>query len=251
MSSRLIKLLLAVFIGILIAGCSGSGGTPTPALSATPEPTPTLPEPGVRTTPAPDPEAAARQYLDAWQRDDYEAMYEMLASLSQEAIDPETFTNRYRRVASEAALSGLSFEILSALTNPRSSQIAYRTTLESVLVEPITRDSVMYLNLEDGTWKIQWDDTLILPELAGGQNLYIERYIPARANIYDQFGDALVAQADAVSIGLDTGAIDPESQGDLLSLIYQIFGNHPNYHPNIIEPQLDNYRQFGWYLPEY
>ena len=252
MSSKFIKFVLivvAVLTGILVTGCSGSAGTPTPSISATPLPTPTLPEPGVRTTPAPDPEAAARQYLEAWQLDDYEAMYGMLASLSKEAIDLETFTNRYSRVASEAALEGISYEILSALTTPRSSQIAYRLTLDSVLVEPISRDSVMYLNLEDGSWKVQWDDTLILPELAGGNNLYMERYIPARANIYDQFGEALVAQADAVSIGLDTGAVDPERQGDLLALLYQVFGNNPNYHPNVIEPQLDNYRQFGWYLP--
>jgi penicillin-binding protein 2 len=241
-----------LFLGIivfLLAGCAGLGGTSTPAVTTTPSPSPTLPGPGIRTTPAPDPEAATRQFLDAWKQDDYETMYAMLTPLSQDAIDLDTFTQRYRNVASQAALQDISYEILSALTNPHSAQVAYRVTLDSILVGPVTRDAVMNLSQDNGTWRVQWDEGLILPELAGGNTLYMERYVPARANIYDRNGNALVAQADAVSIGLDTGAVDPEKQGDLLSLIYQTFGNKPNYHPNILEPQVDNYRQFGWYLP--
>jgi penicillin-binding protein 2 len=248
MNFRVSQLLFIGLIIALLAGCSG-GATQTPDISPTLLPSPTLPDPERHTTPVPDAEAAARNYLQAWQQDDYEAMYNMLTSLSREAIDQDTFVERYRKVASEAALQSISDEILSALINPRSAQVAYQVTLDSVLVGPITRDAVMNLALEDGGWRVQWDDSLILPELAGGNTLYMERYIPARANLYDLNGDALVAQTDAVSIGLDSGAVDPDKQGDLLSLIYQVFGNNPDYHPNVIEPQLENYRQYGWYLP--
>jgi penicillin-binding protein 2 len=249
MNRKASKIVLVGLIMALLAGCAGRSGTPTPQISATVAPSPTLPNPEQRTTPAPDPEAAARSYLDAWQQDDYESMYALLTQLSQEAVDEEAFSQRYRQVSNEAAVQQISYEILSSLVSTRTAQVAYRVNLDSVLVGPISRDTVMNLSLEDGGWRVQWADDLILPELAGGNYLWMDRYIPSRANIYDRDGEALVAQADAVSIGLDTSAIDPDNQEDLLSLIYQAFGSNPSYHPNIIGPQLDNYRQYGWYLP--
>lgn len=244
-------IVLFGLVVLVTAGCTGGSfsSTPTSAVSPTPEPSPTLPDPNVRTTPAPDAEVAARQYLETWKSDEYEAMYAMLTALSRDAIDLETFSKRYRDVATQAALQGISFEIRSSLTNPRSAQVAYRVTLDSILVGEISRDTIMNLSLENGEWRIQWDDTLILPELAGGNILYMERYIPSRANIYDRNGNAMVAQSDAVSIGLDTSQISEERQESLLNLIHQATGSRPDTHPNVVLPKLENYRQFGWYLP--
>jgi penicillin-binding protein 2 len=248
MKSTLSRLLLIVIILSLVTGCFNQGLTPSEN-TQTPGPSPTLPGPEVHVTPAPDPESTTRAFLEAWQQDDYESMYALLSTLSKEAIPYENFSQRYRQVASQAALESINFDILSSLTNPRTSQVAYRVTLRSVLVGDITRDTKMNLTLEEGGWRVQWEDSLILPELAGGNTLWMDRYIPSRANIYDREGAPLVAQADAVSIGLDTGAIETDNLGDLLAVIYQAFGNHPGYHPNVLEPQVENYRQFGWYLP--
>jgi cell division protein FtsI/penicillin-binding protein 2 len=250
MKSFLSKILLLGVIVALLAGCFGNPPAPTePEVSPTLEPSPTLPDPSMRTTPAPDAEAAARQYLDSWAADDYTSMYAMLTGLSRDAVEFETFETRYRTVASEAALQGLHYEILSSLTNPRSAQVGYRIVLESSLVGEISRDTIMNLSLENGAWHIQWDDSLILPELVGGNTLWMDRYIPARANIYDRSGNALVAQADAVSIGLDTSRIDFDRLESLLTLIYQAMGSRPDYHPNVIQPRVENYARFGWYLP--
>ena len=242
------SLMLLLILTLVLAAC-GPAATPTPQVSPTPSPSPTLPAPGVRTTPAPDAEAAVRGYLEAWQRGEYEAMYSMLTAVSRDAITQEDFVKRYTNAANETALQSLEFEILSALTSPRNAQVAYRTTMNSVLVGAITREGVMNLSLEEGVWKSQWDDTLILPELTGGNTLWMDRYIPARANIYDRAETALVAQADAVSIGLDTGLVDPEKQGGLLSLLWQVTGQRPETHPDVLEPLLDSYRLNGWYLP--
>jgi cell division protein FtsI/penicillin-binding protein 2 len=240
--SRCISLLVLL---LLIAGCS----QPTPPATASPTvvlPTATLPPPGAYTTQAPDAEEAARVFLAAWKAEDYSAMYAMLTAVSQEAIGEEAFTQRYRSIANESALSGLDTQILSSLTQTRGAQVAYRVILHSALVGDIQRETSMNLSLEGGQWRVKWDDTLILPELAGGNQLMMEYRIPSRANIYDRSGHALVAQTDATAIGLFPDQIDPEQEDKLLATVSGLVG----LRPETIAAMYENFPPgAGWYLP--
>ncbi len=238
-----IRLTIALFF-LLLAGC-GRTATPTVSPTGTNAPSPTLGQPEVYTTPTPDVRAAARVYLDAWKVENYPAMYQQLTSISQDAITEEAFTKIYRDVAAAAALSGWDYEITQSLTNPRSAQVGYKVTLHSVLVGDIQRDTTMNLSLEGDVWKVQWDPALILPELHGGNTLQMEIVTPSRGNIYDRNGHALVAQADAVAIGLDTGKVDPKTEGALLSYLYRLTG----VRPETLQAQIEAYRPNGWYLP--
>jgi penicillin-binding protein 2 len=239
-----IRILLFVVLATLLIGCNQS--TPlTPTSTVITVPTPTLPEPQVETTGVPDPEAIAKTYLDDWKAEQYPQMYALLTKVSQDAISEADFTARYQSIANEAALSGWDYEILSSLRNPETGQVGYRVLLHSVLVGDIDRNTVMNLSQENGEWRIQWDDSLILPELLGGNNLLMDYRIPSRGNIYASDGRALVAQADAVAIGLDTSAVDPEQQAALLGEIYQLTGVQPEK----LSGMIDAWRPFGYYLP--
>jgi penicillin-binding protein 2 len=207
--------------------------------------TASLPGPQVETTSVPDPRLIAQTYLDHWKAEEYPAMYAMLTTVSKDAISEADFTARYQGVANEAALSSWDFEILSSLKNPESGQVGYKVNLHSVLVGDIDRNTVMNLVLENGLWRIQWDDSLILPELLGGNSLMMDYRIPSRGNIYSSDGRALVAQADAVAIGLDTAAVDPAQEDALLGEIYRLTGVHPDTLSGMIEA----WRPFGYYLP--
>jgi cell division protein FtsI/penicillin-binding protein 2 len=202
---------------------------------------------GVLTTSVPDVNVTARSYLDAWKADDLEAMYALLTPVSQDAISPEEFTKHYQGIAYEGALSGIDYVILSSLVlSPESAQVNYRVTLHSVLAGDITRDTLMHLSIDKGQWRVQWDDTLVLPELAGGNYLAMERDVPSRANIYDRKGKALVAQTDATAIGLRPGQIDPEQQDALFSTLQRLTGLSA-------EAIQERYASFpagsDWYLP--
>ncbi len=239
-----IRLLILVLSAFILFGCSQA--TPlaqTPAVAASP--TASLPGPQVETTTVPDPRLVAQTYLDHWKAEEYSAMYAMLTTVSQDAISELDFTARYQGVANEAALSSWDYEILSSLKNPESGQVGYKVILHSVLVGDINGDTVMNLILENGVWRIQWDDSLILPELRGGNNLSMEYRIPSRGNIYSSDGRALVAQADAVAIGLDTAAVDPAQEDALLGEIYRLTGVHPDTLSGMIEA----WRPYGYYLP--
>lgn len=189
------------------------------------QPSPTLVDPGIRRTSVPDVQQAARKYLDAWVAEEYDVMYAMLTSISQDALPQEDFEQFYRSIATEAALDQVDYEIKSALViNPNSAQVSYRVILTSSLVGPLQRETLMNLTLESGAWRVQWDDVLVLPELAGGNYLGMERYIPSRANIYDRNEHALVAQTDATAIGLRPAIIDPEQGDALFNVLVRLTG---------------------------
>jgi penicillin-binding protein 2 len=239
-----IRPLILIVMALILLGCSQST-LPTQTSTITTFPTSTLPEPQVETTSVPDPREVAQSYLDHWKAEEYPAMYALLTKVSQDAINEADFTTRYQAMANEAALSSWDYEILSSLKNPESGQVGYKVILHSILVGDIERETMMNLSLENSEWRIQWDDSLILPELRGGNHLLMDYSIPSRGNIYSSDGTALVAQADAVAIGLDAAAVDPNQEDGLLGEIYRLTGVHPETLSGMIEA----YRPFGYYLP--
>lgn len=183
-----------------------------------------LPTPVVSTTRVPDTQKAAQAFLQAWQAEDYNQMYAMLTRVSRDAISAEDFAARYRDVALNLSLQSIEAEVLSSLTNPQSAQVAYRVTFNTSLLGQLEREMVMNLVIEDGEWRVQWDDGMILPELSGGNRLALEIKIPARGNIYDRNGQALVAQSDAFSLGVIPGQVEEGRFGALISQLARVTG---------------------------
>lgn len=237
-------------LGLLLLALVSCSAIPTPVLrspSVTSEST--LPTAWTNITGAPDAQRPARAYLDAWKAEDYATMYGLLTSISQAAISKDEFVKHYKSVANEAALSGLDYKMLAAaVINSELAQVNYRVTLHSILVGDIERDTVMNLGLEKGQWRVQWDDTLVLPDLKGGNYLGMDRqgYIPSRANIYDRNGHALVGQNDAVAIGLLPDQIVPDQMPGLFKNISSLCGIRADSIEGL-------YAQFppgaNWYLP--
>jgi len=193
----------------------------------------------------PDPTPVAQAYLTAWENEDYTAMYQMLTEVSRGAITEEDFTQRFVDLAANAALTHWETDILASLVkSPYAAEISYQVILHSALVDDVVRDTVMGMVLENGQWRIQWDDALILPELTGGNTLRIEIEAPARANIYDRDGHALVAQADAVAIGLAAGEV-AEEPGELYTLLQRVTGISASE----IQADVDANRANNWYVP--
>ena len=193
-------------------------------------------------------ESVAQEFLDAWQDQDYPAMYGMLTSLSQNAISLEQFIDHYQGVAEEAALKQVDYEILSSLVDDGKGQVSYRVLMDSLLVGAFQADTMMNLTREADGWRVQWDDTLVLPQLKGGNYLSLERagFTPGRANIYDRYGRALAAQTDATALGLYPDQINPEQEAELLEVISDLTGMR-------VETISSMYESFpagaGWYLP--
>ncbi len=241
--------MIVILLVFITVGCSTAQpeATQTPTLEPSSEVTQTLPQPGIRTTPVPDPSQSASDFLDAWKVDDYESMYAMLTPLSKDAITFESFEGRMRKILTEAAVGETDYEIISDLVkNRESAEVSYRTILNSVLVGEIRRETTMGLSLVDNQWMVQWSDDLILPELAGGNYLWMQRQIPSRANIYDREGNILAAFAEAASVGLIPGQIDPDTEDSVLNNASWLTGIPAN---RIAQLYADYPPGAEWYLP--
>lgn len=237
---RLISLIL--FLVVLVSACTP---TPTEQPTATiPLSTATLPEPQINTTRPPDVKKIAQDYLNLWADEDYEGMYAMLSHLSQDAFPKEGFIKRYQDTTNALTLIELTSEVTSALTNPRDSQVGYTVSFETALVGTISRNMVMNLTMEDDTWKVQWEEGMIMPELKGGNYLSMDISAPARGNIYDQDGDALVAQSEIVALGITPGGIGDEQHGALVSYLSELTGLNSDYIRSLYQ-----YAGDDWYIP--
>ena len=184
---RKVWLLLTLVSGLLV-GCGG-GAAPAAAPGGQPVPTP------VQLT-LEEAEAVAGTFLEAWRRNDYAAMYRLIAFRSREAYPEEVFTAAYADAAREMTLTGLDYRLLSSLRQGNTVAINYDVTFHTSLLGAIEdAGRTIRLVVTSEGWRVAWGTTDILPEMAGGARLVMRRIVPTRANIYDRNGQVLVNQS--------------------------------------------------------
>ncbi len=208
-SVRWVQLILTM---LLLAACSKAGGGVIGIFSG---PTPTLPSPGVTIVPAPSAQAAMTQFLDALKKYDFTSMYAMLSKATQAKLTQDAFTAKYNDALDNMGASSIDYQVMSQLLNPQKAQVGFHIVYHTAFLGDLQRDMVANFVLESGAWRLEWDDSLILPELAGGNVLRMDYQIPARGDIYDQNGNPIVTQSDAYALGIKPGEINPKSEGTL------------------------------------
>ena len=236
--SRWIKLIL---LTLFLAACTGGGSIFLPGATKTPV---SLPTAQITVIHPPSAEAFLRAYLDAMQAENYASMYSLLSKASQAAISPADFAARYTNALTTMSATKVEYNLLSTLTNPQTAQTAFHIIYKTFLFGDIQRDINVNLVLENGEWRIQWDDGLILPELSGGKHLVATHVSPARGDIYDRNGTAIVTQSDADALGLVSGEVSGKSAGALFNTLWKLTG----VRPEIIRAAYNSYPD-GLYVP--
>src|SRR5215207_11138918 len=216
---KLLRWSTIIVILTFLSAC-GSGGI---GVSIFPTET-ALPQPIVTVSSAPSVDTALQAYLEAFKADDYNTMHSLLSKVSQDANTLEAFAVRNRDALNIMSAGSFDYEVLSSLVNPYSAEVAYRVTYHTALVGDIQRDMVARFSLENGEWKLNWEDGLILPELAGGNVLQMDYSVPSRGNIYDRDGEVLAAQTNAYAFEVIPGNVTDDSRGTLLSEVWNLCG---------------------------
>ena len=242
MKNKFTQLFSLFMASIFLLSACSAGAVPNPFIEA--EATATLPNPQVFVTPLPDARVAMSTYLEAYKVESYGTMYSMLSTLSKDAITNEEFTTLYKDNLNAMSLTEIETEILSSLMHPYSAEVSFRVIYKTALAGDLSRDMVANLILENGQWHLQWDEGLIMPELVGGNKLVMDYQVPSRGDIYDQNGDPIVTQADAIALGIVPGQINRDTEGSLLHELSVLTGKHK-------EDIRKSYASAGadWYIP--
>lgn len=192
--ATVLGLLLALLLSLFLAGCSR----------------------------APGPDAVLRQYLDAWQRQDYAAVYALLDATSREAISQDDFADRYRRIEEGIERTGLSAEVhVPDDFRPEGDQVTLSFTArwETALAGAFTQEYQAQLVREEEGWRIQWTPALIFPDLKEGDKVRAQSLPARRGSLVDRKGRPLALDEPARAIGLVPGKMAADSAERLAQVL--------------------------------
>ena len=229
---------------LILTACSGeilrppqvleNLSTPTPRPTSTAEPPPAVIPGGA--------EGIGLAFFRAWEGQDYLGMYSLLSPQSQALVDSRSFISLYEQAMNTAVVKSIHAQPLASRQEGDRTEFSARVTWKTAVVGDFSRDYLMTLVYSDGRWGVVWNESLILPELEGGQKLHLEYRIPGRANIYDINGRALAYQGTAVTLGVIPGRIEDEPA--LLDALSLLFNRTPQEIKAIYAPAMPD-----WYWP--
>lgn len=218
------KQIWRVFIiALLLLTSCANPGTPTEILPTEPTEA-SLPTPVVQTTRLPEVDDTVTDFLGKWNSGDYAGMYAMLAPTSRDAISEEDFIKTYTDTAANLTLKEMQYGILTTLVNPTSAKVGYQVVFKTSMFGDLIRKMEMSLIANENLWQIQWESGLILPELTGGKKLALALTAPARGDIYDNDGDIIAADAEAVALGVVPDQIADDQIGNLAGVLNLVTG---------------------------
>ena len=224
-------LFFVVILSLLLASCAE-------------EVAPELPTPQAKVTSVPEVDGEAQSFLDAWVMENYGAMYAMLSSASQRSYSEEEFAAYYNETGTNATLKTVIPQVLSTSLTPETASAAISVTYDTALFGSFDRSMSMDFTMEDGTWKVNWEPGLILPELSGGNNLYLEVLDNERGAIYDSESQPIVEQTSAWSLAIIPNQIETGKEGVLLNTLSELTGKTTES----IQELYDDLRLTDWYV---
>ncbi len=147
-------------------------------------------------------ETIGATFYKAWELRNYEEMYRWLSPRTQGLVPQEDFVNRYR-----AAMDTV--RVVDVVTQPQavtyagsSAEMTVRVIWQTAVVGDVVRDHTVPLVYEDGAWGVVWDESLIMPELVGGNYLRLDIQTPPRGTLMDRGDTKLSFQGSGVVVGV-------------------------------------------------
>jgi len=154
---------------------------------------------------SPEKETAGR-FVDAWERDEFAAMYKELNPSSQRQVELNDFVVAYREAEEVATLRSLQADSPKD-SRSRNGKTVVPVPVTTAMVAFGTIENELELPFDEGG--IEWDPSLVFPGLRRGEHLANQIELAPRAAILAADGSTLAeGPAEARSHPLGSAAID-------------------------------------------
>lgn len=160
------------------------------------------------------PEQALQNYFTKISEEKYEEAYEMLSTSAKNKIAKDTFVKKNKSIYDGIDMTNLKTEITNVEKNEK---ITYNQKMNTSAGE-ISFSNEASVKKEDKKYKINWDNSLIYPELNENDKIRVKTLKAERGNIYDRNNILLAGKGNISSIGLVPGKMSANKEEDIKKL---------------------------------
>lgn len=158
-------------------------------------------------------ETAFNDYKKAWEAQDYERMYSKLSTDSKARMTEEDFVERYRIIYEAIDAENIQIEAL-ADEESEEDQILFQLSMDTSIAPLEIDDYQMTLvkeEQEEGEdYFVEWDESLIFPQMEEEDKVRVESIRAKRGEIFDQAGEALAINGPRYTIGIHPARFDED-----------------------------------------
>ncbi len=238
------RIWLAILFVLMLVRCTE---TPSPTTSSPTSPT-TSPSPTLTPIVLPTvndvatTESLGRNFLTAWEKNDYGLMYSLLTPTLREGLSQTDFERAYRTPLDITTVTSLTLTPQTLNVDGVRAWIDFEEIWHTGLFGDLRSANRLNLVKENGAWWVDWQSATIWPDLVDGNMFAVEYQIPPRANIYDRQGVGLAVPVTIVTVG-----IIPEQVVDEIAVL-EALSQVLNITPEEIRAEYAG-QPANWYIP--
>lgn len=183
-----------------------------------------------KTTKTTTPQALILDYMKHIEKQEYEAMYSMLAPQSTANINQEKFISRNANIYEGIETQNLTVDNIQIINQEEETvTISYNTSFHTIAGDIQFENQASFVETEDG-YKLIWDDSLIFPDLSDSDKVRVSTSKAVRGEILDRNGIVLAGKGLASSVGIVPGKLKDKAASvqrlsELLEMDMEIIEN--------------------------
>lgn len=159
---------------------------------------------------SPSTENTIKKYMESWNKKDYAAMYKLLSDNSRSKYTEEAYTSKYQKISDGIGLTRVEVKNIDK-GNIKSDDKGRKIVPFSLLMETgggkiefLYRAALVRSGL---SYKIDWDEGLIFPNMTEGDTVGVKQMYGLRGEILDRNGRKLAENGRVYSAGFKPGKI--------------------------------------------
>ncbi|GAA4893002.1 penicillin-binding transpeptidase domain-containing protein [Streptomonospora salina] len=148
-------------------------------------------------TTQPSPEVAVRNFLLKWQAGDYSA------AAAYTDGDTDTIAGTLEDTRRQLDLAGLRFSLGPVSQDGDSATAEFDVQADLGIGDPVWKyTGSMPLKEEPRGWVVQWDPSVVHPDLGADERIAVSYDVPDRGEILDRNGEPLVGTTEVTAFGV-------------------------------------------------